>query len=305
MISSLDTLDNRLIQELKTNARMTYTTLSKKLGVRPVTVRRRLQRLVEDKVVSFEALPNPRKLGYCVTAFMGFRAKLAMSTQVAARLAANPAFIYLSTTSGFYDLFGWALFRSPEHVAEFMVRDISPIEGIEWSETLVVLRHCKVDKVITHNSSTRECDALDSLIIRALRGDVRAPYATLSARLGLSIPTVRQRVEQMSREGDMFFVPWVDRTKMGFQGDTTIGIRTNLASLAEVQRQLEANEKVRMLAMVTGRFDFLVWTCFLDSEQLTRFIQEDLSSMRGIEHYDVFFHLDVLKRSFASAIGLI
>jgi Lrp/AsnC family transcriptional regulator, regulator for asnA, asnC and gidA len=307
MTSSLDNLDQRLIQELETDIRMPYTVLSSRLGVSMGTVRRRLQRLVEDKVVSLEVVPHPHKLGYHITAFMGFRVRLGQSAQVSAGLASNPAFTYLSTTLGFYDLVGYAAFRSPEDIADFVGTKVSKIKGIEWSETLVIVRYCKhaLYGVFAGDPPVGEFDALDRKIVHALYEDVRDSYESLSVKLGVDVGTVRSRVKRMLRERSIIFAPSIDPSKIGYEVVVTIGIRANATSLVEVQRQLETNEQVRGLSMVTGRFDFVMTAYFQDSQHLATFIKKDLSSIRGIEHYDVFFHMDVLKSSRVPTIDLI
>jgi Lrp/AsnC family transcriptional regulator, regulator for asnA, asnC and gidA len=307
MASRLDDLDQMLIQELKTDIRTPYTVLSSKLGVSMGTVRRRLQRLLEDKIVSLEVVPHPHKVGYHATAFMGFRVKLAQGVQAAARLASKSAFLYLSTTLGFYDLVGYASFRFPEDIADFAERELSQIEGIEWSETLILVRECKHSwqGVVAGDLPTGEFDALDRRIVRALHEDVRASYASLSERLDISVPMVAQRIKRMLREGSIVFTPLINPSKVGYEVVATIGIRTNTTLLTEIRRQLEANDQVRGLSMVTGRYDFVLETYFPDAQHLATFIQKDLSSIQGIEHYDVFSHVDVLKSTFAPAVGLI
>jgi Lrp/AsnC family transcriptional regulator, regulator for asnA, asnC and gidA len=307
MASNFDDLDDRLLEELKTDIRTPCTVLASKLGVSSGTVRRRLERLLEDKIVSLEVLPHPHKLEHNVTTFMGFRVRPGQGTRAAAKLALNPEFIYLSTTFGFYDLVGYAMFRSPDDIADFAVRELSHIEGIEWSETLLLLRICKHSRygVVPGDPPTGEFDALDKRIVCALHEDVRASYASLSERLGISVPTVQQRVQRMLREGSIVFMPLINPSKIGYEVVATIGIRTNAALLTEVQRQLETNEHVHGFSMVAGRFDFLLRTYFPDLQHLRTFIQKDLSSTRGIEHYDVFLQMDVLRSSYDPVIRLI
>jgi len=63
-IRNLDILDRRLLQELDSDARQSFSSLAKKLKAAPETVRYRYASLVEDGIISFEyAVIDAGKLG--------------------------------------------------------------------------------------------------------------------------------------------------------------------------------------------------------------------------------------------------
>ena len=67
-IPDLDQLDLMIIKELQIDGRQTNTELARKLSVSRTTVRSKLQRLLDEHVISINAVANPPLLGYEIMA---------------------------------------------------------------------------------------------------------------------------------------------------------------------------------------------------------------------------------------------
>ncbi len=60
----MDDVDRRIIAALKSDGRYSYAGLAKDLGINAATVNRRIDKMLEEDVISIRAVLNPFKLGY-------------------------------------------------------------------------------------------------------------------------------------------------------------------------------------------------------------------------------------------------
>ena len=110
-VADLDDLDITLIKELDSGPRKSYQQIADKLPTSRNTVRRRLQRLVDEKIITFVTLTSPPALGYLTHATMAITTRPGEAESVATELRAVPNISYLMTTTGRYDIVAAALFE--------------------------------------------------------------------------------------------------------------------------------------------------------------------------------------------------
>jgi len=135
----MDELDHRLIAELAKDARQSSAELSSKLGVSETTVRRRIQHLGEQGVITFTVIPDPVKLGYSIIAIVALEVELGCIDKVSESLALCPNVRYVSLCTGNHDLFIGVWFRSSSELTQFVKDYLAKIPGIRKSETFVIL----------------------------------------------------------------------------------------------------------------------------------------------------------------------
>ena len=101
----IDDLDAGIIDELKMNGRMTFTSIAKKIGTSTDTVVKRYQKLRENRIIRATIQIDPTKLGY--SAILDFQIALAHqsdSLSAVDSLAKIPNVTTIAKTSGDYDL---------------------------------------------------------------------------------------------------------------------------------------------------------------------------------------------------------
>jgi len=306
-MNNLDPVDLKLVKELSRDARQPYTVLSKKVGVNPVTTKRRVNRLINEGVVCLEILPDAVKLGFRTSAVFGVHVQLSKSAAVVKQLKANASITFIAMTSGRYDIVFGGLFKSPQSLADFITNDLASIDGIEWTETLLSLRVGKDEgkAALSKKPVSREIDALDKKLILVLLEDVRIPFAGLAEKLGISVPTVRQRVGRLVNEGILSFSARPDAVKMGNQTICHIGLRVRLSSINEVQRKLARNSAVIWMSMNVGRFDIITYCLFQSPAGLTEFLQKDIAAIDGVERVETLINLQVIKNTYRDVVASI
>jgi len=135
----MDDLDLRLIAELTKDARQSSAELSRKLNVNETTVRRRIQHLEEQGIITFTTVLNPSKLGYNIIAIIALEVELGQIDKISESLASCHNVRYVSLCTGNHDLFIGAWFHSSRELTQFVKDYLAGVPGIRKSETFVIL----------------------------------------------------------------------------------------------------------------------------------------------------------------------
>ncbi len=139
----LDEIDWGLIKLLMEDASRTKVALARELGVSDVTVRNRMERLVDEGVLQIVAIVDPWKVGHRVQIISGIQVEPGMGNQVAEALADLEETTYVSYTTGEYDLVIVAVLRSQRDLFQFLTERLPTIEGIRRIRTNQVLKAIK------------------------------------------------------------------------------------------------------------------------------------------------------------------
>ena len=116
----MDDIDRKIIQILKLDGRTPYTEIAKTLEISEATVRYRVSRLVDQKVIQVIALVDPYQLGYDAPAMIGVSVEPPMLEKAAAKIAAFPEVSYLIMVSGEFDLMVEVMCQNRRELTEFL-----------------------------------------------------------------------------------------------------------------------------------------------------------------------------------------
>jgi len=139
----MDEISTKIIIQLQRDGRTPNTAIARRLRIAEATVRKRIDRLVKEKVIWVRAWPDPLKIGYTVIVNIDVRVNPPAIESVAARLAAFPEIYFLGVCTGEFDLHASAAFRSNEHMYEFITKRLSRVPGIANTSTGIVMRVVK------------------------------------------------------------------------------------------------------------------------------------------------------------------
>ncbi|MSQ09101.1 MAG: Lrp/AsnC family transcriptional regulator [Dehalococcoidia bacterium] len=135
----MDELDRKIIALLERDGRAANAKIARDVGVSEGTVRRRLKRLVTDRIITVIALPDPRKLGYESEALIGIQVDPDKIDQVANKVAELDHTRWVAVTTGTYDVFAWATLPNAEELGKFLREKVGTIVGVRRTETFVNL----------------------------------------------------------------------------------------------------------------------------------------------------------------------
>jgi Lrp/AsnC family transcriptional regulator, regulator for asnA, asnC and gidA len=139
----LSEADVKIIQCLQKDARSSVARIAKILRMPTSSVRHRLQKLVKDGVIKFDAMTNPLLLGYQVWVNIEIQVELTKLDSVARQLARDPEVYLVYIMTGRYDILVGAVFRTNEDFRKFITGKLPKIPGIKRVSSSNVLELVK------------------------------------------------------------------------------------------------------------------------------------------------------------------
>ena len=133
-----DDVDKRIIRILEKNAHQSSDKIARSLNVSSSTVRRRINRLIKEKVLRIQAVADPRYMGYAVAASIGLKVDNSRLKYISDYLIKKPNVLFLSLTTGRWDLSFMAWFQSIEDLSDFINTVLNPLEGIVDKEVTIL-----------------------------------------------------------------------------------------------------------------------------------------------------------------------
>ncbi len=137
----LDKLDYQIIQEMMSNAEISYADLGKKLFVSGGTIHVRIKKLEDSGIVQGRRLAVDLKaLGYDVVAFIGiYLEKSSMYDAVAKELKKIPQVVRVNYTTGNYGMFIEIVCKDIQQLRFVLHDELQKIKGIDRTETIISL----------------------------------------------------------------------------------------------------------------------------------------------------------------------
>lgn len=125
-------------------------------------------------------------------------------------------------------------------------------------------------------------DELDRSILRLLREDGRRSNADIARAVGVSQPTVRQRLDRIVHSGAAYVTVRVNPAVIGFPVDAVINIKVLGRNVREVGEQIAALENVAYVGYLSGPYDIQVEAFLRSNDHLFQFLTEELTPTDGV-----------------------
>ena len=139
---SLDDTDRAILRELQRNARTPFSEIARRIDMSSATVHDRVKRLEEEGVIrGYHADVEPTAVGLDVEAVVGFRIVQGRSEETLSRLEDLEEVQEILLTTGEWDALVQLVTPDTDGLRELMFDRIPDIDGIERSQTMVVLGH--------------------------------------------------------------------------------------------------------------------------------------------------------------------
>lgn len=141
----LDERDQKILQLLLQNSRLSYRQIAKKLLMSVATAMHRVKKLEDAKIIrKFAVHLDYEKLGYDLTAIIQVRVMKGKFFEVGPLIARHPSVQAVYDVTGPFDAIVIAKFKNRRDLDHF-VKKIQAYELIERTETNVVLNITKED----------------------------------------------------------------------------------------------------------------------------------------------------------------
>lgn len=128
---NLDELDHKIIERLAHDARVSNREIGRELDLTEGTIRARLKRLLDNRVIRVAAVTNANQLRNPILAYLWIEADTAADIEdVARRLAALPDIGFVATTLGRADLLAMTLVENGNELTDFLHQTVDRIPGV-------------------------------------------------------------------------------------------------------------------------------------------------------------------------------
>ena len=140
-MEKIDNLDKKILSILSKNARVPFKDVAAECGVSRAAIHQRVQRLIEDGVITGSGFDiNPKSLGYRTCTYIGITLERgSMYKDVVERMVHIPEVVECHFTTGPYTMLAKLYARDNEQVMELLNGQLQSIPGVVATETLISL----------------------------------------------------------------------------------------------------------------------------------------------------------------------
>ena len=146
MRRNLDGADRAIVERLSRDARVSNREIAEELGVTEGTVRARVKRMEEEKLIRITAVTNIDRFVDAGLAYIWIEVERSGQTRaVAEKLAEIRELGFVGVMLGRSDILAITMVRNAEHLAEFVHQRISGIEGVRGTQSTLGVNFVKHD----------------------------------------------------------------------------------------------------------------------------------------------------------------
>ncbi|QMU78085.1 Lrp/AsnC family transcriptional regulator [Streptacidiphilus sp. PB12-B1b] len=270
--------DLALVHALQLRPRASWTVLGRALGVDPVTVARRWNRLAQRGEAWILGSPGPRLFDHVCVAFVEVECAVGSAAGVIRALSGHAHALTIERPAGSHDLLVTVSTRDLLAMSRFTLDHLPAIEGV------TAVRPRIVTHMFTEGGSWRisaldtgqrahlsepleeqrtrqgpmEISPSDRSVLRLLAVDGRASYQALATALDTSAATVKRRIDRLVRLGLITFRCDFARPLGGWPVAVAFWARVPPADLPEVGHAIVRYPETRNCAAVTGPCNLIV-----------------------------------------------
>jgi DNA-binding Lrp family transcriptional regulator len=308
-----DDLDRRIIAFLRTDGRASWTEIAGKCGTSVATVSRRGQRLLGDGIVRVAVTPVAAYPGHGSTFFVRIACRSGYAAYVAEQLSKRPNIRFLALVSGPYDFAAEVCVDARTSLVHALITEIEETEGIEWTQTNLILHEYKVAQDWTwqllvgesigstitdpHACDESHMDDLDHKIVEVMRERGRAPFSVIADQVGLDETTVGRRFDAMLSRGCIHVVTLAPAAALGFTPEVLLNLNISPRRLRDVSIELCNFVGVRFVA-ATLSGSLLCEMIQPTNAALFSFLTETLATLDGVRGWEASMELLTIRRGF-------
>lgn len=150
----LDDLDRQLIELLARDARVSNRKIATELGVTEGTVRGRIKRLQQDRLISFTAITGLQMARKSKLAFIWVQAEVERTREVAREIAEMEQINAVLITMGQFNILAMTLFDELDGLVEVASDRILSVPGVHHVETSIAVKTIKYNARIARITQT-------------------------------------------------------------------------------------------------------------------------------------------------------
>jgi len=303
----LDEVDRALIAALIADGRATYAALAPIVGLSQAAVRARVQRLLDERIITVTGRVDPAALGLGIFGFAFIEAGGEVD-KLAARVGELDEVVFVTIGLGRFELLAELRCSDSERLLD-VLDEIRVLDGVRRLQTVTVLHYEKQDWTSVGDRAAGptpaptvgkglELDDIDRQLLRVLMADGRATYAALAPVVGLSQAAVRDRVLDLLDSNVITIAAHPVPEAMGIGGFAGLAIKAS-GPVGPVVSALVKRPEATLVARTLGRFDVVSEVWFDDNDHLADML-ESLRAVPGVGSIDTLPYVRITKEEFGS-----
>ena len=135
----MDSVDVAIVEILSSDGRASNAQIARQVEVSEGTIRRRLKRMIDQKVVQIRVISDPKGLGRLSQCMVGVTVEPSEVDAVLADVCSREEVTFAACTTGSYDLILCVSVDSSDKLGEFLLTDLGSIPGIHRIESYMLL----------------------------------------------------------------------------------------------------------------------------------------------------------------------
>jgi Lrp/AsnC family transcriptional regulator, regulator for asnA, asnC and gidA len=135
----IDKIDKKIINLLMENGRMPSSEIARRIGgISERVVRYRIEQIIKEGYIQISAIPNPKSLGYIVTADVFLEVESGEINNVANTASEYECVSYVACSIGERDISIQVVGHDTDEVYHFVTNVIGKIPGVRKTTTSIV-----------------------------------------------------------------------------------------------------------------------------------------------------------------------
>ena len=140
----IDKINIEIIRHLR-DGRKSFKVIADDLAITENTVRSRVNRLIDEGILSITGLVNPAKIPGHDTVICGIKLSTVDLVAKGKELSTLKGVVSVSVVTGRYDLILYVLLNEEFSLLDFYTEEVARVEGIQDIETFVVFKSYTLD----------------------------------------------------------------------------------------------------------------------------------------------------------------
>jgi DNA-binding Lrp family transcriptional regulator len=294
-----DKIDLRLIAELQKNGGISYSDLGNRLGITPRTAAKRVEGLIESKMIAIRAQPNPYKLGLSASAVIAIKSDPSKIGAICEQLCGYFNVNLVQTVFGRFDILIIVYFPSWELLHQFINDELYAIDGVTQVQLYFIKDVFKrYDRFFRKEPFTKDPLKLretDWTLIKELAEDGRANPADLAEKLGIHVTTVYRRMSALVKRNVIKNSGIPNPSRLAFSANAYIILDVDPAEVDNICTRLYSSPEVHFILTLSKRSGMILCVHTQNNETLYEFLKQRISPLSGLISTETFLRASVEK----------
>lgn len=285
--------------ELQKDGGISYSDLAVKLGITPKTVAKRVEALIESRVIVIRAQPNPYKLGLSACAVVAIKSDPSKIGHVCEQLGGHFYVNLVQTIFGRYDILIIVYFPSWGLLHQFINDELYTMDGVTQVELYFVKdvykRYERFFEKEPFSKNGLKLKETDWTLIKELAKDGRANPAALAEKLGIHVTTVYRRISALVK-GNVIKISGVPNpSRLAYSANAYIILDVDPKEVDNICSSLFSSPEAHFIVTLNKRSGVILCVHTINNETLYEFLKQRISPLKGLINTETFLRASVEK----------